>query len=503
METNNNELLKMLRLVQYRKGLFVAVALLITSVVIGYSFSIPKKFRADSTVFIEKNVITNLVKGLAVSPEMGDRIRVLKYALLSREIVSRVLDDVDAERVYGGDAEKQDLISELQRRTRIQIKSNGGLFIVSLIDQDPQFAKDYINTLIRTYVEENIFAKREESYGANRFLDEQIALFKNKLDLTEDAIIQFRRSHDVYLGNDESSQVASIKGYLRQIDQIELEIITLAAKRQLLEKQLKGLDPTVALFSEKRRSDSIALLDKQLQNLLLTYTDNYPEVVQLKAEIEILRRQREAGGEQEDLTSEMKGVNPLHQETMQEKLAVEAEVSSLRAKKGKLQQMVQEREEALRDVPEKKKELDRLTQERDSARKIYEELLLRLGQSEVSKQMEIGDKSTTFRIVDPAILPKVPVSPNMVRMILLAIAAGLGGGFGVVMLLEKSDGTIKDVIDLKTYGVRVLAQIPSIADQQTVQRRKRRDLYIYLTAACYGLAVLALFAYESLYRLKG
>ncbi len=71
------------------------------------------------------------------------------------------------------------------------------------------------------------------------------------------------------------------------------------------------------------------------------------------------------------------------------------------------------------------------------------------------------------------------------------------------MLLEKSDGTIKDVIDLKTYGVRVLAQIPSIADQQTVQRRKRRDLYIYLTAACYGLAVLALFAYESLYRLKG
>ncbi|MEZ4485588.1 MAG: GNVR domain-containing protein [Syntrophotaleaceae bacterium] len=165
--------------------------------------------------------------------------------------------------------------------------------------------------------------------------------------------------------------------------------------------------------------------------------------------------------------------------------------------------MVQTREADLRDVPEKKKELDRLIQERDSTRKLYEELLNRYGQSEVSKQMEIGDKTTTFRIVDPAILPRVPVSPDMIKMILLAIAAGAGAGFGTIVLLEKLDSSIKDLTELKSFGVRVLAQIPSIVEPETLARVKRKNLAIYSGVAVYDRAVCMLIAYEGLFRMRG
>lgn len=501
-QLKNNEIFKMLRLLLARKGLFAMIAMLITTVIIAYSYTIPRKYKADTTVFIEKNVINNLVKGLAITPEMEDRIRVLRYALLSRDIVSRVLDEVELGRPITSDAKKQDYISELRRRTNIQVKTGGDLFIVSLVDTNPRFARDYLNTLVSTYVEENISAKREESYGASRFLQEQIALFKAKLDNAENAIIDFRRQHEVYLGNDEQAQVANIRGYLTQIDQIDLEVTTLQAKRNLLARQLQSLDPKVALFSEKASADTIMLLEKRLKSLLLTYTDNYPEVVRLRAEIEALRTFQE-GGVTVETGSSMEGVNPIYQQTMQEKLTIEAEISSLQAKKGKLQQMVEQRETSLRDVPEKKKELDRLIQERDSTRNIYEELLTRYGQSEVSKQMEIGDKTTTFRIVDPAILPRVPVSPNIVKLMLLAIAAGLAGGFGVVFLLEQLDGSIKDLAELKNYGVRVLAQIPSIVEPETLARRKKKNLAIYSGMAVYYLAVFMLIAYEGLFRMRG
>ena len=502
MESNKNEFLNILQMIFRRKGLVVAVAMLVTTAVIVSSYFIPKKYRADSTVFIEKNVINSLVKGLAITPDMGDRIRVLKYALLSRELVGRVLDEVDSAPPLASDSQKQDYITALQRRTALSVKGKGDLFIISLVDPNPVFARDFINTLVRTYVEENLSAKREETYGANRFLDEQIALFKGKLDQAEDAIIQFRRSQNVFLGNDEKAKVADIKSYQGQIDQIDLDITTLNAKKRLLEKQLQNIDPQIALFSEKRRQDTIALLEDRLNKLLLTYTESYPEVVQTKAEIEALRLQREQKGEEESPV-EMQGVNPVYQETLQQKLALEAEISSLTAKKSKLQQMVQVREEALREVPEQRKELDRLIQERDSARKIYEELLMRLGQSEVSKQMEIGDKATTFRIVDPAILPRVPVSPNILKMILLAVVAGLGSAVGLVMLLEKQDGSIKKIDDLKAFGVPVLVQIPTIVDGEVVLKRKKKDRLLYLASAGYGLAVLALLAYEGVYRLKG
>lgn len=501
METKN-ELLKILLMIFRRKGLFCLTALLISAGVIVYSYTLPRMYQADSTVFIEENVINSLVKGLAVSPNMGDRIRVLKYALLSRELVSRVLDRVDSAPLLINEAQRQEFISGLQQRARLTVRGQGDLFILSLTDPNPVFARDFINTLVRTYVEENLSAKREETYGASRFLDEQIALFKIKLDHAEDAIIQFRRSQNVYLGNDEQSKVADIKGYMRQLDQLDLEVTTLNAKKQLLERQLQTIEPKIALFSEKRRQDSIALLDERLNRLLLTYTENYPEVVRLKGEIEALRAFQDQNVE-ESAPMEMRGVNPVYQETLQAKLSLEAEISSLNAKMGKLRQMVETLEGGLREVPEQRKELDRLIQERDSARKIYEELLLRLGQSEVSKQMEIADKATTFRIVDPAILARVPVSPNMLKMILLALAAGIGGGGGLVVLLEKQNRSVKTVDDLKVYGVRVLAQIPSILEPKAVRRRTRMDRLVYALAGSYGLVVLALLAYESFHRLKG
>ena len=67
-----------------------------------------------------------------------------------------------------------------------------------MIDLDPAFARDYINTLVNIYVEENLADKREESYGANRFLAEQVTFYKQKLDEIDAKIIDFQKA-DRYL----------------------------------------------------------------------------------------------------------------------------------------------------------------------------------------------------------------------------------------------------------------------------------------------------------------
>jgi len=150
----------------------------------------------------------------------------------------------------------------------------------------------------------------------------------------------------------------------------------------------------------------------------------------------------------------------------------------------------------LREIPVNRKELTVLTQERDSVKTIYQELLQRLGQSEVSKQMEIGDKTATFRIVDPARFPQNPVSPNMPRMIFLAIVAGLGGAFGLVFLLDLLDTSIRDPQQLEGMGVRMLATIPNIEDKQVKFRTRKRDLFLYGFAGIFYGACLVLMVIE-------
>jgi len=230
-----------------------------------------------------------------------------------------------------------------------------------------------------------------------------------------------------------------------------------------LQTQLASLSPTVDVLSGGNGDSSIEGLEKRLSTLLLRYTENYPEVVRLKSELESLKHKNtNKSGYGDSQTTMLTSVNPLYQELQQQAFAVEAEISSLTAKKQNLEKRVHLREKELRDIPKNKKELGVLVQERDSYRQIYQELLSRMGQSEVSKQMEITDRAGTFRIVDPAILPTTPVSPNLARMILVAIAAGLGCGFGVVLLLENLDLTIKDSDQLEAMGIEVLAIIPRI-----------------------------------------
>jgi len=279
--------------------LFFPLATLITGLIIAYSYTLPKKYRADSVVFIEKNVIANLVKGIAVTPDMRDRIRVLKYALSSRELINRVLADLDSDIFTKSKAEQQMYIDKLKERTSISIRGNE-LFTVSLEDKDPLFAQKYVNTLVKKYVEENLTSKRDETYGANRFLEEQIALFKRKLEAAEDAIIEFRKKNGIYFSLDEKSVLEDIKRFKQEIEKLDLTIETTSSHRRALQKQLKTLSPTTQTMEMFNLDDpfggggdsEIEAKEAELKKLLVRCTENHPEVIMLKAEIEELKRRQ-------------------------------------------------------------------------------------------------------------------------------------------------------------------------------------------------------------------
>lgn len=469
-----------------------------TVMVIGIYF-IPKKYKADSTVFIESSVINDLVRGLVVTPDMQERVRVLRYRLLSRGLINDVLKELDADVKFKTDGALQAYVTSLQERTQLNQRRDD-LFIVSIVDRDPHFAQQYINTLVQKYLEISTSSNREETYGANRFLQEQLVVFKDKLDKAEDKIIKFRNQEGVFLSLDEPAIIADIRDYNRQIDNNNLEIETLAARRNELAKQLKTINPEISLFSEGERGSRIEVLEARIKSLLVSYTENYPEVIKLKAELEALKRSlREGKGESPSPASlETRSANPVYQEVRQGMVNAQTEISALKARQERLQEMILGKEKELKFIPENTKKLGMLIQERDSYRRIYEDLLARMGQSEVSKQMEIGDKTTNFRVVDPAIFPEQPVSPNMVRMILLAIMAGFGGGFGIIFLLEMLDTSIKEVKQIKEWDFEVLAIIPRISNAAQEHAMKMRDKKIYIASGLYFTCVLSVLAFEFL-----
>src|SRR6266496_2499105 len=101
------------------------------------------------------------------------------------------------------------MVRDFQSRTDIKMKDKDGLFVVSFIDKDPRFARDFVNALVRRYVEGNVVSKREESYDATRFLGEQITTVKAKLDEVEAKADSFKRENGSVLAQSERMVTAA------------------------------------------------------------------------------------------------------------------------------------------------------------------------------------------------------------------------------------------------------------------------------------------------------
>ena len=123
----------------------------------------------------------------------------------------KTLVALDSDILTKSAAAQQAYITDLIKRTRINITRQMDRFTVSIVDENPQFAQRFINTLVGIYVEENTSSTRDETYGANRFLQEQIDSFKTKLEAAEDKIIEYRKKQGVYFSVDEGETLTNIR----------------------------------------------------------------------------------------------------------------------------------------------------------------------------------------------------------------------------------------------------------------------------------------------------
>jgi polysaccharide biosynthesis transport protein len=440
-------------------------------------YLLPKKYEAQSIVFIEKNVISELVKGITVTPSKDDSIKVLKYAITSRTLLLEVISDLDlgASRAKT-DAAREELIRTFQKNIDVKVKDNN-LFIISFTDSNPRVARDFVNTLVQRYIEENLSAKREESYGATKFLTEQIGTVKQKLTEAETDLNKFKAE----------------KGGVINVDEAKLfEEINLAQQKlydlQLRRRQLEGLKPVARMAADPLQA-RLAFLQKHLEELRVEYTESYPEVIKVKSDIETVQSQ---------MAARHGTVSALPDS--EEAGKVQAELSAVKMSEASLQRYIAMNQALLKGIPTAKAGLEKLEMEKQSRKELFDKLLSRQGQPEMSQQMEVQDKTTTFRIIDPAVTPTFPASPDRVKIILLGILAGLAAGIGFALLLDNLDHSVKSIDALKKFGAPVLATISTIQDPQEVTHRRRRDTKIYLFAGAYFSLILVVLVVEVISR---
>lgn len=242
------DLKNVLRIVYRKKGVFFLTAALITSLIVIGGYMLPKTYEAKSVIYIERNMLNELIKTVTVTSSFDEKVKAFAMVMKSRNMLLKVISDLDLDITSKSPAQIEGLIKNFQEQTLITSEVNKttrkdmDLFTISYTDSDPKLAANFVNTLVRRYIEENLSLKREEAYGASRFLLDQISAYKMKLEKIETAIIKQRKEKNVS------------------------------------EKSLAFYEQLQALHKKK-------------SELMVLYTESHPDVARLKGEIEMMEEQ--------------------------------------------------------------------------------------------------------------------------------------------------------------------------------------------------------------------
>jgi uncharacterized protein involved in exopolysaccharide biosynthesis len=231
-------------------------------------------------------------------------------------------------------------------------------------------------------------------------------------------------------------------------------------------------------------------LRHQLQEARSRYTEDYPDVVQLKDKISKMERLKQemdseiaANQKTAKTTNDVNAgsaVQAPHESTLpmmqiQSQLkANRVEIENYQEQEKKIQAEIAAYQARLNLTPETEQELADISRGYEESKANYDSLLQKQNQSQLATSLEQRQQGEQFRIVDPPSLPSRPSTPNHLFISMAGLMAGFALGAGLAAFLELTNVRVRQEKDLE--GVVPLTVLVGIPHLDTPGERRSRVL---------------------------
>lgn len=474
-----------------RKFLALFVFAIVSFAVLLVGMAWPSKFETTATIFADnQNILKPLLQNQAAQKHVQDTTKVVRDMIHSPRILKTVV-----EKVYGSQFESAEELGQTinQLRNKVKVKGLGSSYIkITYSDSTADEAYRVINTVVDVFIRESAEEQRSESREAFLFIDNQVKQYKDQLVMAEQKLKDFRTLNFDGRDGDVDGSIARLR------DQIETLKISIDEDKTTIKNLTKQLADEDEFAASKYKADiyteRLEQLQARLNTLLLTYTEDYPDVVSLKYQIDdvketIREAQLKTQGEQPKLSEEDKVLNPLYQELRSRLSQV---VTDQKAKEKRLQALndllIQEYDRRKR-IAERAAEEAELTRDYNVTKKIYEDMLERKEKARLSMTLNVEGQGITYRIQEPALPPLNPTGLRFLHFVLIGPFVGFFFVVGIAVLYVIVDPRIRFPDSLDQFNVQVLAVVPHLQTPFS-QRVVRMDMILCIFL---GLLIMGLY----------
>lgn len=399
------------------------------------------KPRAGSEVNVSE-VVNNDQAGYLESRE---RARTQIQIMLSRSVRTEV---VRRYRGLGHDdiSDSSAAIDTFGKTIAASPREDTQLVEISVRHPDPERAAILANLVAKVYVESNLMARTDAARETRVWLSERSTTSRADLEAANQKVMDFKQAHQL---EDIDERVDGIS---TRMTALQTALGDATAERVLLASKLgehqrllaKGqVDVLAGMFSDPALDTMLrerAKIVTETAEVLARYGSQHPEH---QRAVEQIRRVEDlvAAEVRRNVDGEASRVKTL----LQQEERLSAELTAVKVELLEKQRL--------------KSEYAELDLELMRVQKTYGALGDRGDEVELQAQSQLND----VRVVDEAIAPQRPVTPNIPLNLAMASVVGLVGGAGLALLLGRANQTVDSAEHVEhELGVPLIGLVPTL-----------------------------------------
>jgi len=504
-------LASVLEVVRRRRVLALLPCLFVLAAAASVAIFLPSLWTARATVLVTRQEIPEALVRSTVNADAEARLLTLTHETLDTPRLTRIIQDNDLYPAMRRSRSTADVVERMRKDIRVEVQDERDrrgrewrslVFTVAYTATDPAVAARVTNTLATLFSEENRRVREEQAAGATEFFETQLADLRTRLTTQEQRITAYKEQHLGELPEQREVNVRTLERLQQQLQLAHENNRRASERRQMITQSLNDLDLASAMAGGapgtgraggpgETAAARLSILRNELAAMQTTYSDKYPDVIQLKEQIRRLEGRATEEAKLAAASPKAAGPPPSRQardlrlatqnpyvlSLMQQldQASVEAKASADEITNLKRQIAVYQRR--LEMTPKREQELNLITRDYETTREMFRSLLAKRGEADVAADLEQRQKGETFRVIAPATLPERPAGPNRIRLLLVGVALALGAAGVAVVLAEQVDTSYRRAEEVRaTAGVPVLSTIPRIvteADRLGALRHRR------------------------------
>ena len=339
-----------------------------------------------------------------------------------------------------------DIKGYIKKNLKVSQIRNSDVVNITITSGNAELAKFLLEQVIDAYLKYDVDTKVKVTNYANQQINVRLSKLLEQMEIAEQKLLDYKKENNLIdIGDIKDLKIDQIKSVSKRI---------IEANRELQKKQndltaIKLADGNVeellaiADLRGKKEVDAIRTninaTNDNIEALQIIYKDEHPKVKKvLKTKINLDNRLKEI---------------------LDENIAAAAyELANLKGFITISEEELNKAKFELQDLEEKDVELRQYVREVETNNKIYETFLQRMKETNEVKELQ----SSNVRIIQNALLPLFPVSPNISKIVFLFYVLSFLTIFTILIYFEFNTNAILEPSNLESFNIPVLATLPAV-----------------------------------------